>query len=48
MYGEKIPTNFCGLNKPEDGVEYKSSTIISIDFLIVYESRYYLQVYLDN
>ena len=33
---------------PEDGVEYKSFTIISIDSLIVYDNKYYLQVYVDN
>ena len=33
---------------PEDGVECKSFTITSIDYLIVYENKYYLQVYLDN
>ena len=33
---------------PEDVVEYKSFTIISIDSLLVYESKYYLQVYFDN
>ena len=33
---------------PEDVVEYKSFTIISIDSLLVYESKYYLQVYFGN
>ena len=33
---------------PEDGVECESFTIVSIDSLLVYESKYYLQVYLDN
>ena len=33
---------------PEDGIEYGSFTVISIDFLLVYEKKYYLQVYLDN
>ena len=33
---------------PEDNIECKSFTIISIDSLLVYESKYYLQVYLDN
>ena len=41
-------TNFCCWNVPEDGVEYKSFTIISIDSLIVYDNKYYLQVYVDN
>ena len=33
---------------PEDGVECESCTIISIDSLLVYKDKYYLQVYLDN
>ena len=32
----------------EDGVECKSFTLVSIDFILFYESKYYLQVYLDN
>ena len=33
---------------PEDDVESKSFTVISIDSLLVYENKYYLQVYLDD
>ena len=33
---------------PEDDIECKSFTVISIDSLLVYENKYYLQVYLDN
>ena len=33
---------------PEDDIECESFTVISIDSLFVYESKYYLQVYLDN
>ena len=33
---------------PEDDIECESFTIISIDSLLVCESKYYLQVYLDN
>ena len=33
---------------PEDGVECEYFTIISIDSLLVYENKFYLQVYLDN
>ena len=29
-------------------MECESLTVISIDFLLVYENKYYLQVYLDN
>ena len=47
-YGDDIYTNFRGLNVPEDGVDSKSFTVISIDSLLVYKNKYYLQVYLDN
>ena len=47
-YGDKFYTNFCGLNLLEDGAECESFTIISIDSLLVYETKYYFQVYLDN
>ena len=33
---------------PEDGVEYESFKSTSIDSLLAYESKYYLQLYLDN
>ena len=33
---------------PEDDVEYKSFTVISIDSLLVYKNKYYLQAYLYN
>ena len=32
----------------EDEVECKSFTVISIDWLLVYDNKYYLEVYLDN
>ena len=47
-YGDKVYTNFRGLNVPEDDIECESFTVISIDSLLVYENKYYLQVYLDN
>ena len=47
-YGDKMYTNFSSLNVPEDGVECDSFTILSIHSLLVYESRYYIQVYLDH
>ena len=46
-FGDNIYTNFCALNVPEDGVKYYF-TIIYIDPVPVYESKYSLQVYLDN
>ena len=47
-YGTKVFTKFCGLNVPDDDIECESFTVISIDFLLVYKKKYYLQVYLDN
>ena len=32
----------------EYGIECESFTFISIDYLLIYEKKYYLQVYLDN
>ena len=47
-HGDKVCTNFRGLNVPENGVECESCTVISIDSLLVYENKYYQQVYLDK
>ena len=47
-YGNMVYDNFWGLNVPEDGVDYKSLSVISTDFVRVYVNIYYLQVYLDN
>ena len=47
-YGNKVYANISGLNVPEDDIEYESFTVISIDSLLVYESKYYVKVYLDN
>ena len=47
-YDNKIYTNFRGLNVPEDDIACESFTVISIDSLLVYDKKYYLQVYLDN
>ena len=44
-YSDKVYTNFYGLNVPEDDIERQSFTVISIDSLIVYKNKYYLQVY---
>ena len=46
--GDKVYTNFLGLYVPEDDIECESFTVISFDFLVVYENKYYLQVYLHN
>ena len=47
-FSEKVYANFRGLNVPEDDIEYESFIAISVDSLLVYESKYYQQVYLDN
>ena len=38
--------NFHGLNVSQDDIECKFLTVISIDCLLVYDSKYYFQVYL--
>ena len=43
-YGDKVYNNFRGLNIPEDDIECESFTVISIDSLLLYENKYYLQV----
>ena len=47
-YGDKVCTNFRGLNVPEDGVECESFTDIFIESLLVYDNKFYLHVYLEN
>ena len=39
-YGDKVYTNFRGLNVPEDDIESESFTVISIDSLLVYNSKW--------
>ena len=48
IYSDKVYTNFRGFNAPESDTECESFAVISIDFLLVYKNKYYLQVYLDN
>ena len=47
-FGDKVYANFRGLNVAEDDIECESFTVISIDSLLVYDKKNYLQVYLDN
>ena len=47
-YHDKVYTNFHNLNVPEDEIKCEFFTVISIDSLVVYKNKYYLQVYLDN
>ena len=44
-YDDKVYINFRGLNLPEDDIECEYFTVNSIDSLLVYENKYYLQVY---
>ena len=37
-YGDKVYTNFRGLNMPEDDTECESLTVISIHSLLAYEN----------
>ena len=47
-YGDKVYINFRGLKVPEDDIECESFAVISINSLLVFENKFYLQVYLDN
>ena len=47
-YSDKSYTNVRGSNVSEDDIECEYFTVISIDSLLVYKNKYYLQVYLDN
>ena len=47
-YGNKVYTNFRGLNVPKDDVELESFTVMSVDSLLGFDNKYYLQVYLDK
>ena len=47
-FGDIVYTNFRGLIVLEDEIECESFKVISIDSLLVYNKKYYLQVYLDN
>ena len=47
-FGDKVYTNFHALNVPENDIECEYLTVISIDSLLVYDKKYYLQVCLDN
>ena len=47
-YGNEVYTNFRGLSVREDDIECESSTVVSIDSLLVNDNKYYLQAYLEN
>ena len=48
VYDNKFYSHFRGLNVLEDDTGCEYSTVISHYSLLVYESKYYQQVYLDN
>ena len=37
-YGDKVYTNYCGLNVLENEAEYESFTVISNDSLLIYNN----------
>ena len=41
-YDDKVYINFRGFNVPEDDTECKSFKVVSVDLLLVYESKHYL------
>ena len=45
--GDKVYSNFHGLNVPEDGAVCEF-LFISMDSLIAHENKYYLKLYLNN
>ena len=47
-FGDKFYTNFCGLNVPRDDIESELFIVVTVDSLLVYDKKCYLQVYLDN
>ena len=48
VYDNKFYSHFRGLNVLEDDTGCEHSTVISHYSLLVYENKYYQQVYLDN
>ena len=46
-YGDKVYTNFRDLESKDD-IECECFTVISMNYLLVYEKKYYLQVHLGK
>ena len=44
-YGDKVYINFRCVNVPEDDIECGYSRVISINSSLVYNDKYYLQVF---
>ena len=47
-YGDEFYATIPGLIGIEDDIECKTFTVIYSDSLLIYKSKYYQQVYLDN
>ena len=48
-YRDNFYTVFYDLNVPEDDIECETFTVISIDYLVVYEKKQkHLKIFLDN
>ena len=47
-YGNKLFTNFRGLHVTKDDIKCKFFTVIATESLLVYQSKYYLQVHFDH
>ena len=47
-FGGKVYNGFLSLNVSEDNIECWYFIAISVGSLLVYENKYYLQVYLGN
>ena len=41
-YDDKVYTNFLDFNVPEDDIECESFIVIYINYLLVYDKKYYL------
>ena len=47
-FGDEFYANFRGLNVPEEDIDCESFIVIYINFLLVYDKKCYLQIYLNN
>ena len=48
MHGSEVYTTFSRLNVSKDNAECEYFTVISIHSLLVYDNKYYQQIYLDT
>ena len=45
---DKVYTNFRGLEAPKDYIKCETFTVIFLDYFIVYNKKYYMQLFLGN